>query len=127
MRRRDQGLHDFVLDQLAGVRGVRSKAMFGGHGLYCEDRFFGLLFKGRLYFKVSPSTRPTYAARGMTPFRPTAKQTLASFYEVPVDVLEQADDLVVWARQAIAAAHPVASGPRRRARARGPSTRPSKP
>jgi hypothetical protein len=33
----------------------------------------------------------------MKPFRPNAKQTQISFYEVPIDVLEDAEQLVAWA------------------------------
>jgi len=33
----------------------------------------------------------------MKPFRPNAKQTLKSFYEVPIDVLEDTEQLASWA------------------------------
>jgi len=36
----------------------------------------------------------------MKPFRPNATQTLKTYYEVPVDVLEDAGELTIWARQA---------------------------
>lgn len=42
------GFSAYVLDQLAGLGGVSSRAMFGGRGLYFEGVFFGILFKGRL-------------------------------------------------------------------------------
>lgn len=37
----------------------------------------------------------------MKPFRPNVKQTLKSFYEVPVDVLEDAEILTQWATEAV--------------------------
>ena len=40
-------------------------------------------------------------ARGMTPFRPNPKQTIKTYYEVPVDVMENPDLLSDWARMAI--------------------------
>ena len=92
---------DFVLDQLAALPGVEVRAMFGGHGLYCSEFFFGVMFKGRLFFKTSVSTRVDYARRGMKPFRPSAKQSLKRYYEVPPDILEDRTALVEWARQAI--------------------------
>ncbi|MGH9429807.1 MAG: TfoX/Sxy family protein, partial [Terriglobia bacterium] len=79
--------------------GVTCRAMFGGYGLSYNKKFFGIIHKGRLYFKVTPATLPAYRAHGMKPFRPNAKQTLKSFYEVPVDVIEDTDTFVVWARQ----------------------------
>ncbi len=75
--------------------------MFGGHGLYCDGVFFGLLHRDRLYFKTDEATRPAYRAMGMKPFRPNARQTLTSYYEVPVDILEQRERLVTWAREAV--------------------------
>lgn len=76
--------------------------MFGGEGLYRHDRFFGILFKGRLYFKTDAATRPLYIERGMKPFRPSAKQTLKSYYEVPVDLIEDPEQLLEFAERAIA-------------------------
>jgi TfoX N-terminal domain len=34
---------DFVLDQLSAIRDVRTRAMFGGIGIYAGDVFFGLI------------------------------------------------------------------------------------
>ena len=36
----------------------------------------------------------------MQPFRPSDKQTLKNYYEVPPDILEDGDELVRWAEQA---------------------------
>jgi DNA transformation protein len=91
------GFKDFVLDQLADLRGLTCRTMFGGHGLYQRTTFFGIIHKGRLYFKVTPETIRRYTDQGMKPFRPNAKQTLKSFYEVPIDVLEDTEQLASWA------------------------------
>jgi DNA transformation protein len=91
----------FILDQLADLRGLTCHAMFGGYGLYQKAKFFGIIHKGRLYFKVTTATAPRYREHGMKPFRPNTKQTLKSFYEVPVDVLEDAETLTRWATEAV--------------------------
>lgn len=108
---RDGTFLDFVLDQLDGLRELRSRAMFGGHGLYEAGVFFGIVHLGRLYFRVAEVTRPEYEARGMKPFRPGPRQTLGSYYEVPADVLEDTAEVLRWARKAVAA------GPKSRTRA----------
>ena len=90
----------FVLDQLAGMGFVTSRAMFGGLGLYHRDVFFGILHKGRLYFKTNDRTRPAYEKLGMKPFRPSDKQTLKNYYEVPPDILENGEELTHWAVRA---------------------------
>lgn len=99
--KQDDGFRQFVEDQLAPLRGLRCKSMFGGYGLYAEDTFFGIIFRGRLYFKTDAATRPVYVRQGMKPFRPSAKQTLKNYYEVSADVLESRDALLEWARRAI--------------------------
>jgi len=91
---------EFVLDQLAGLEPVTCRAMFGGFGLYHHDVFFGILFKGRLYFKTHGENRSAYEEYGMQPFRPSDQQTLKNYYEVPPDILEDGDELILWARQA---------------------------
>jgi DNA transformation protein len=94
---------DFALDQLAALPGLRARAMFGGHGLYAGATFFGILFEGRLYFKVSARTRGAYEARGMGPFtyELPARTITMSYYEVPADVLENREEVIAWARAAL--------------------------
>ncbi|MDF0677299.1 MAG: TfoX/Sxy family protein [Nitrospira sp.] len=101
MPTKSDGFKDFILDQLTELNGVTARAMFGGYGLYHEAKFFGIIHKGRLYFKVSAATVPNYKEHGMKPFRPNAKQTLKSFYEVPIDVIEDAEVLTQWATEAV--------------------------
>ena len=101
MPAKHDGFKDFVLDQLADLCGVTCRAMFGGYGLYRRAKFFGIIHKGRLYLKVTTTTVERYKAHGMKPFRPNAKQTLRSFYEVPTDVLEDPEQLIDWAQDAV--------------------------
>ena len=98
---RHDGFKDFVLDQLGEMPELTGKAMFGGFGLYQRGIFFGIIHKGRLFFKTNDLTQPLYRAHGMHPFRPGAKQTLRRYYEVPVDILEDPQELAAWARSAV--------------------------
>ena len=96
---------EYVLDQLRGTGHVTSRKMFGGAGLYLEGVFFGLIADDVLYFKVDDSNRPDYEAAGMGPFRPFAeKSQVMQYYEVPVDVLEDREQLSRWANKAMAVA-----------------------
>jgi DNA transformation protein len=92
---------DFIVDQLSDLEDLECRAMFGGYGLYQDDIFFGILYKGRLYFKTDETTVASYKKLGMKVFRPNAKQTLKNYYEVPVDILEDHDQLTDWAQKAI--------------------------
>ncbi len=91
---------DFVLDQLADLDGVTCRAMFGGFGLYRGAAFFGIIHKSRLFFKTNEASRARYRERGMKPFRPNVKQTLKTYYEVPVEIIEDQEQLTEWAIQA---------------------------
>jgi DNA transformation protein and related proteins len=99
----DNTFKEFVLDQLSALPDVRARAMFGGHGFYAGDRFFGILFEGRLYFKVDEASRSFYEKRGMPPFTyEKARQTMTMrYYEVPAEVIESRQELIEWAKRAI--------------------------
>lgn len=94
---------DFIMDQLAAMPALTSRAMFGGRGLYSEEVFFGIIFKGRLYFKTSEMSRGAYLELGSKPFKPNEKQTLKNYYEVPVEVFESSKELTKWAEKALKA------------------------
>jgi len=97
---------EYILEQLQGLGRLTSRRMFSGAGLYSDGLFFGLLYKDRLYFKTEDSTRPEYEERGSEGFRPrpnTARLQMR-YYTVPAEVLEDSQELVKWARQAVAVA-----------------------
>ncbi len=97
---RDDTFKDFVLEQLSGLEALTCRRMFGGHGLYAGDQFFGIVHGGRLYFKADAATRVGYEAAGMKAFQPSPRQTLKNYLEVPASILEQRQALLDWARQA---------------------------
>jgi DNA transformation protein len=90
---------ELLLESLAPLAGLRCKAMFGGHGLYCAGAFFGILHRGKVYFKTNEATRRRYVEAGMGPFRPSPRQTLRSYYEVPASVIDKGGELLEWARE----------------------------
>jgi len=94
----------YVLEQLQRTGRVAPRRMFGGVGLYCDGVFFGLIDDDTLYLKVDDSTRPEYEARGAKPFRPfrDRPETSTTYFTVPADVLDDAEELVSWARRAVA-------------------------
>ena len=98
MKKKRDSFRDFVSEQLGEE--VRVRPMFGGYGLYRGDVFFGILFKGRLFFRTGPLSRKEYVTRGMKPFKPNARMTSKTYYEVPADILEDRDAVRVWALRA---------------------------
>ena len=62
-----------------------------------------ILDERRLFFKTDAQTGKDYIARGMPPitYQSKGKTVTMAYHEVPPDVLENAPELVEWARQAI--------------------------
>lgn len=92
----------FVLDQLGRLDGVSAKPMFGGAGFYLDGEFFGIIYRERLYFRVSSATIGEYTKRKMKAFAPFdgKKGESSNYYEVPIEILESPDDLIAWAKAA---------------------------
>jgi DNA transformation protein len=94
----------FVLDQLARVPALSSAPFFGGIGLRSGERFFGMIMDGTLYFSTGLATRAEYEKRGSRCFSyaKQGKMQETKLFEVPAEVLDDADELVDWARRAVA-------------------------
>ncbi len=89
--------------------------MFGGVGLYAKSVFFGIIFRHILYLKVDDSTRTAYERAGMKPFKPYVDRPVTmQYYEVPLKVLEDGEQLTKWAERAIAVAQRAGRQTRRR-------------
>ena len=73
--------------------------MFGGFGLYSNGMFFGIIAKGSVYLKTDGTTVDLYKERGMESFKPSSRQTLKNYYEVPPDILEDEKQLSDWAEE----------------------------
>ena len=105
MAKRDQFV-DHVVDMLTTLGGVRARAMFGGWGVYLDDVMFGLISSDTLFFKVDNTNREEFEAAGSQPFVYTGKNRpiTMSYYETPVDALDDREALQDLARGAVAAA-----------------------
>lgn len=100
-RDQDASFIAFLFDQLERLPELRSRRMFGGHGVYYGEVFFAIVYQGTLYLKTDATTQPQYEAAGMRPFQLNSKQILKRYYQVPVSVVEDADLLLTWAQAAI--------------------------
>ncbi|MBK8207202.1 MAG: TfoX/Sxy family protein [Planctomycetes bacterium] len=106
----------YVCDQLHKVGTVSTRRMFGGAGIYFQDKFFALVDNDELYFKVNDANRPRFVQAGSNPFEPTPGQIMKGYMSVPAEVLESATTLAEWAQGALAAAQakPSKKPPRKR-------------
>jgi DNA transformation protein len=79
--------------------------MFGGVGLYADGTFFALIDDDVVYFKVGELNRADFEAAGARAFRPYGDGSASmSYYELPVDVLEDVDALRIWTATSVAVA-----------------------
>lgn len=90
---------DYVLDQFSMWGGVTARKMFGGAGLYRDGKMFALIGDDAVYFKVGDSNLADYTDFGSGPFKPFDNQSmvLKSYYELPIDILENPQELMAWA------------------------------
>ena len=96
---------DYVVnDLLNGVEGIRAKAMFGGHGLYKGNIFFGIIVDDELYYKADQSTQKDFKAFGSEPFRYSRKDKKAvtmSYWKLPAQIMDERQDLLTWTEKAV--------------------------
>jgi DNA transformation protein and related proteins len=111
---------------LASVGAVRTRRMFGGHGLYVDDLFVALIAAERLYLKVDAGTRAAFEAAGCVPFvyDRDGKAASLGYFSAPEEAMESPPLMQPWARLALAAAlraraaKPLAASAVRKARPR---------
>jgi DNA transformation protein len=96
-----------VIDLLDPWAAVVPRRMFSGIGLFRDGVMFGLVIGDTLYFKTDDANRGDYEAAGTAPFsyRRGERGTIAtSYHAVPPDLIEDGEELLVWARRAYDAA-----------------------
>jgi DNA transformation protein len=96
----------FVKDQLAPLGPIVSRRMFSGAGIYCDGVIFALILGDTLYFKVDDGNRSAYQAEGLSPFSYQARGrtvVIGAYWRVPERLFDDPDEMVAWARAALAA------------------------
>ena len=87
---------DYIVDKLAGLGDVHSRAMFGGYGIFHEGLMFALISDDVLYFKVDDTNREMYEKAGSNKFPHGI-----SYWEVPTEIFEEQAKLYEWAEISI--------------------------
>jgi DNA transformation protein len=107
---------DFLRDQLAPLGRITMRRMFGKTGVFCDGVMLGMVTDNTLYFRVDDQNRTTFAeAREAPPlnYRKKGSTIDLSFWRAPERLMDEPDELVEWARAALAAARRVAAKRRR--------------
>jgi DNA transformation protein len=102
---------EFLREQLAPLGRVTLRRMFGKTGVFCDGVMLGMVTENTLYFRVDDHNRVTFKEAEAFPPLNYAKQGATidlAFWRVPERLFDEPDELVTWARAALAAAHRVA-------------------
>lgn len=122
---------EFLRQQLAQIGTVTTRRMFGKSGVFCDGVMLGMVTENTLYFRVDDLNRQMFKESEVFPPLNYVKRGNAidlSFWRVPERLLDEPDELLAWARAALAAAHRVAANRLRTAPRRKSKPRPqSKP
>ena len=93
---------EYILDQLSAWGKVTARIMFGGAGLYRDGKMFGLVADNVAYLKVDETNKDKFLAAGSSPFKPYPnKPTTMSYFEIPIDILENSEKLIEWAEESL--------------------------
>ena len=96
---------DYVTDDLlGGTSGVRSRAMFGGYGIYKNDTIFAIIVDDELYYKVDDSNRRDFEKLNSEPFTYAAKgrkRVTMSYWKLPAEVMDDSQLLEEWTDKAM--------------------------
>jgi DNA transformation protein len=113
------GFAEFLRDQLDPLGRVTMRRMFGKTGVFCNGVMFGMVTNDTLYFRVDDHNRAAFKEAESFPplnYEKKGRTIDLSFWRAPGRLLDEPDELVAWARVALAAAHRVAAKSERTAR-----------
>lgn len=112
---------EFLRDQLAALGRITTRRMFGKSGVFCDGVMIGMVTDNTLYFRVDELNRTTFKeAQAFPPlnYEKQGRMIDLSFWRVPDRLIDEPEELIAWARAALAAAHRVAAKRGRSARSR---------
>ena len=103
---------EFLREQLASLGRITLRRMFGKTGVFCDGLMLGMVRDDTLYFRVDDENRKIFREAEAFPPLNYAKQGQTidlAFWRVPERLFDEPDELIAWARAALAAAHRVAA------------------
>ncbi len=98
---------DFLIDLFADFGPVTIRRMFSGFGISVDGVNFALALRSGLFFRADEETIPRFAAEGSTPFQYQTRAknvTVNSYWQLPVRLFDDSEELAEWARAALSAA-----------------------
>jgi DNA transformation protein len=103
---------EFLHERLAPLGRVTLRRMFGKTGVFCDGLMFAMVTDDTLYFRVDDDNREAFKEAESFPplnYQKKGRTIDLSFWRAPERLLDEPDELVTWARTALAAARRVAA------------------
>src|SRR5204863_4719604 len=103
---------EFLREQLAPLGPITLRRMFGKTGVFCDGFMLGMVRDNTLYFRVDAQNRADFKEAESFPPLNYEKQGNTidlAFWQAPERLFDEPDELVAWARLALAAARRVAT------------------
>jgi DNA transformation protein len=99
-------LASYVEEQLAFLGRLSTKSIFGGIGIFVDERLLGIVMEEKLYLHTDASNLQAYQDRGMPQFKPypNAFDLTTDHHQVPAEIVDDPVQLKHWGEQALAAA-----------------------
>jgi DNA transformation protein and related proteins len=96
----------YCVELLSGAGSARAKRMFGGHGLYLDERMVGVIVEERLYLKADAATSAAFVEAGgeQWVYAGKDKPVAMSYWSLPDEAYDSAEAMRPWARLALDAA-----------------------
>lgn len=104
MAARDPDFEEWVREHLAGLGPLEFKRMFGAGAVYSHGLIFALLDDGLIWLKADETTVPALEAAGSRQFTYSGKDgalTGLGYWSLPESAVDDPDEAVRWAREAI--------------------------
>ncbi len=97
---------EYLKEVFSEFGAIRSRAMFGGHGLYHEDVMIGLVLDDTLYLKIDDDSVHHFEERELPQFIYVkgGRRVGMSYYQAPEEALEDPSEMREWASRAYRAA-----------------------
>ncbi|MEW6767601.1 MAG: TfoX/Sxy family protein [Pseudomonadota bacterium] len=99
---------DFLLELFSEFGPIALRRMFSGFGIAADGVNFAMALRAGLIFRVDDVTVGRYEAEGCKPFQyETSKKSVVvkSYWHVPERLYDDPEELAIWAREAVGAAH----------------------
>ena len=103
---------EFLSEQLAPLGNITMRRMFGKTGVFCDGLMLGMVTDNTLYLRVDDDNRAAFQEAASSPplnYRKKGETIDLSFWRAPERLFDEPDELVTWARIALAAAARVAA------------------